>query len=67
LSLILFVLALSMHEASHSAIKKKAAKAGAWEDAVERCYPGTPTKLNVQCERVSPEKGVQGKAAKRCM
>lgn len=54
-------------EGSHTAINKKEAKAGAWEDAVEGCYPGVPTKLNIQCGRVSPEKGVQGKAAKRCV
>lgn len=54
-------------EGSHTAIKKKEAKIGAWEDAVEMCYPGVPTKLTVQCERVTPEQGVQGKAAKRCL
>lgn len=57
----------SILEGSHTAIKKKEAKLGAWEDAVERCYPGASTKLTVQCERVNPEKGVQGKAAKRCV
>jgi hypothetical protein len=57
----------SILEGSHTAISKKGAKLGAWEDAKEMCYPGTATKLNVRCEKVSGEKGVQGKSAKRCV
>jgi len=52
---------------SHTAIKKSEAKLGAWEDAKEVCYPGVATKLSMQCSKVSGEKGVQGKKAKRCV
>jgi len=57
----------SILEGSHTAIKKSEAKLGAWEDAKEMCYPGVATKLSMQCARVSGEKGVQGKKAKRCV
>ena len=57
----------SILEGAHTALTKKEAKLGAWEDAKEMCYPGTVTKLGVRCGKVSGEKGVQGKAAKRCV
>ena len=54
-------------EGAHTALSKKEAKLGAWEDAREICYPGAATKLSVQCKKVSGNKGVEGKAAKRCV
>jgi len=57
----------SILEGAHTALKKKDAKLGALEDAVEVCYPGVATKLSMRCEKVSGEKGIQGKKAKRCV
>ncbi len=57
----------SMIEGSHTALTKKEAKLGAWEDAKERCYPGEASKMSVACQTVSGAKGVQGKKAKRCV
>lgn len=54
-------------QGSHTAIKKSEAKAGAWEEAKDACYPGEASKLSIQCKNVGKEKGVQGKAAKRCI
>ncbi len=50
----------TIQDGSHTALKKKDAKIGAWEDASERCYPGDATKLGLQCKGVKGEKGVQG-------
>ena len=57
----------SIVEGSHTALEKKDAKIGAWEDASEVCYPGVATKINVQCKTVSADKGVQGKSAVQCV
>ena len=57
----------SIIEGGHTALTKKEAKLGAWEDAKEVCYPGETTKLNLQCKKVKGDKGVQGKAAIRCV
>jgi hypothetical protein len=57
----------SILEGSHTALTKKEAKLGAWEDAKEICYPGEATKITMRCKNVPAEKGVQGKAAKRCV
>ena len=57
----------SIIDGSHTALKKKDAKIGAWEDASEACYPGVATKINVQCKKVSGDKGVQGKKAVQCI
>ncbi len=54
-------------EGSHTAIKKKDAQIGAWEEAKDACYPGDATKLGMQCQKVSGDKGVQGKKAERCV
>ena len=57
----------SILEGGHTALSKKEAKLGAWEDAKEACYPGEATKLNLQCKKVKGEKGVEGKDAIRCV
>jgi hypothetical protein len=57
----------SIIEGSHTALKKKDAKIGAWEDASDACYPGEATKINMQCKKVSADKGVQGKRAVKCV
>ena len=57
----------SILEGSHTALAKKEAKLGAWEDAKEVCYPGDATKLALQCKKVKGDKGVQGKAAIQCV
>jgi hypothetical protein len=56
----------SILEGSHTAIIKKEAKEGAWEDAKEVCYPGAATKISIQCKKVKGDKGVQGKKAIQC-
>jgi hypothetical protein len=56
----------SIIEGGHTALTKKEAKIGAWEDAKDACYPGEATKLNLQCKKVKGDKGVQGKKAIRC-
>lgn len=53
-------------EGGHTALTKKEARLGAWEDAKEVCYPGEAAKLALQCKKVKGEKGVQGKDAIRC-
>lgn len=57
----------SILEGSHTALTKKEAKLGAWEDAKEICYPGDATKLSTKCKKVKGDKGVQGKAAIQCV
>jgi len=57
----------SLLKGSHTALTKKEAKIGAWEDAKEVCYPGKAEKVSLWCEKVEGEKGVQGKSAKRCV
>jgi len=57
----------SILEGAHTALTKKEAKFGAWEDAKEMCYPGAALKLSMRCEKVPGSNGVQGKAAKRCV
>jgi hypothetical protein len=57
----------SILEGGHTALIKKEAKLGAWEDAKEVCYPGEATKLNLQCMKVKGDKGVEGKDAIRCV
>jgi len=57
----------SILEGAHTALKKKDAKLGAWEDAKEVCYPGVASKLSMRCEKVSGAAGVQGKKARRCV
>lgn len=56
----------SIIEGGHTALTKKEAKIGAWEEAKDACYPGEATKLNLQCKKVKADKGVQGKAGFRC-
>lgn len=53
-------------EGSHTALTKKDAKVGAWEDAREMCYPGDAAKLTVSCKKVQGDNGVQGKKAFQC-
>ena len=57
----------SILEGGHTALVKKEAKLGAWEDAKEMCYPGDATKVSMRCNKVPKEKGVQGKKAIRCV
>jgi len=44
-------------DGSHTAIKKKQAKLGAMEEAVDACYPGTATKLDGNCEKLKDATG----------
>lgn len=57
----------SILDGSHTALTKKEAKLGAWEDAKEVCYPGEASKLSVTCKKVSEDKGVQGQKAIQCV
>lgn len=53
-------------QGSHSAPTLAEAKAGAWEDVKDVCYPGRATALDVQCDLVTGELGIQGQPAHRC-
>lgn len=39
---------------THSALTHQEASAGALEDANDRCYPGTASKMNLDCNNVEP-------------
>lgn len=51
---------------SHTALDQKEAKVGAMHDARDLCQSTDITLLEMQCSKVSGNKGVQGKPAIQC-
>ena len=43
----------SIVQGSHTALKKKEAKLGAMEEAIDACYPGVATKLGGHCDKLT--------------
>lgn len=51
---------------SHTAIDEDEAKAGAWEEAQDSCYPGQASKMSLSCNLVSGDQKIQGNPTIRC-